>query len=125
MVGKWRLAVLAVYFIASCWLLFALGLPADYVGIAFSAFVLALMMAPILPLCLWPTHPVVNGSVAILVGGAGLLLILDALYFQPPDGQSALVFLFVPVLQLIAVGVFGIVFATILGLARNENGEKP
>ena len=76
------------------------------------------MAAPIWTLCLWSTHAKVNGIAAIVIGGAGLFLILDTMYFQPPDGQSALVFLFVPVMQLMAVGIFGVVFATILRVAR-------
>jgi len=118
MARDWRLAVLAAFFLASCGLLLAPGLPEDLASVAFYAFVLLLMIAPILPLCLWPAHAEVNGAAAILIGGAGLLMIIDALYFQPLDPQSAFVFLFVPVMQLMAVGVFAMVLAAVLALAR-------
>lgn len=122
MAADWRLAILAAYLLGSGSLLLSFGLPDDPLQIGFYVFVFALMAAPILPLCLWSTHAKVNGIAAIVIGGAGLFLILDTMYFQPPDGQSALVFLFVPVMQLTAVGIFGVVFATILRVARKWDG---
>jgi hypothetical protein len=120
--GQWRLVILAAYLLASVGLLLSFGLPDDLLEIGFYVFVLALMAAPVVLLCLWPTHAKVNGVAAIVIGGVGLFLIVDTMYFRPPDGQSALVFLFVPLMQLMAVAIFGALFAATLSIARKWEG---
>ncbi len=120
--GDWRLAILAIHILASAGLLMSGGVPQDFPETVFYGVILALMTAPLLPLCLWSSHTKVNGAAAIVIGGGGLWMIIDVMYFQPPDGQSALVFLFVPVMQIMAVAVFGVVFAIILRLSRNQDG---
>jgi hypothetical protein len=123
--GQWRLVILAAYMLGSVGLLLSFGLPDDFLDIGFYIFVLALMAAPVALLCVWPTHAKVNGVAAIVIGGVGLFMIVDTMYFQPPDGQSALIFLFVPVMQVMAVAIFGAVFAAILSIARKWDGAGP
>lgn len=118
MARDWRLAALGVYAISCTALLLSIGFPDDLTSLAAGLVALTLLTAPIVPLCIWREQAMAKGIAAILIGAAGLFLVIDTLYFQPPDAQGALVFLVVPLLQMIAVGAFAIALAVFSALLR-------
>ena len=118
MVRDWRLAVLGVYALACTALILGNGFADDLTSFAAGLLALALLTAPIVPLCIWREQVMAKGIAAILIGAVGLFLVIDTLYFQPPDAQGALVFVVVPVLQMIAVGAFAIALAIFSALSR-------
>lgn len=118
MARDWRLALLGVYAFACAALLLGIGFPYDLASLAAGLLALAVLTAPIVPLCIWGGQVAAKGIAAMVIGGAGLFLVIDTLYFQPPDAQGALVFLIVPILQMIAVGAFAIALAVVSALSR-------
>ncbi len=120
MARDWRLAFLGVYALACTALLLRIGFPDDLTSLAAGLLALALLTAPIVPLCVWREQAMAKGIAAIIIGGVGLFLVIETLYLQPPDAQGALVFLVVPVLQMFAVGAFAIALAAFSALSRKS-----
>ncbi|WP_067489877.1 hypothetical protein [Erythrobacter sp. CCH5-A1] len=118
MVRDWRLALLGVYVLACTTTLLGGGFAYDLDSLAAGMLALALLTAPIVPLCIWRGQAMVKGVATIVIGGVGLFLVVDTLYLQPPDAQGALVFLFVPVLQILAVAAFAIALTVFSALSR-------
>ncbi len=118
MVRDWRLALLGVYALACTATLLGGGFAYDLNSFAAGLLALALLTAPIVPLCIWREQAMIKGIAAIPIGTVGLFLVIDTLYLQPPDAQGALVFILVPVLQMCAVGAFAIALAVFSALAR-------
>ncbi len=120
MAHDWRLALLGVYALACTAVLLGNGFADDLSSLAAGLLALALLTAPIVPLCIWREQAMAKGIAAIIIGGVGLFLVIDTLYLQPPDAQGALVFVVVPVLQMFAVGAFAIALAAFSALSRKS-----
>ncbi len=123
MVRDWRLVLCGLYVVGCVTLLSIVGAFDGLKSLIFGAIVLAMMIAPVLSLCLWPGQAAIKGVAALVIGGGGLWLIIDTMYFQPPDGQSALVFLVVPVLQIMAAAGFAALLAVIAALSHQRDDD--
>ena len=119
--ADWRRAWLALYGLAVLAMI-VLSSPPDSVimGMTQIAFLLA-GSAPVALLCLTPRHALGKGVGAVLIGGLGLWIYVETLFILPPDAQSALVFVFVPVWQAVAVAVWLIAVLAIIRIRQRTS----
>ncbi|MEX0341374.1 MAG: hypothetical protein AB3N06_02200 [Erythrobacter sp.] len=107
----WRKAILAAYAAVTFGAMFRMGSPEEASWYALSIPFLLFAILPVALLSVGAKSSLLTGMGALVLAAAGTIFYVHTAWFAAPDAQAGLIFVFLPLYQLVAAAIW-------LGLVR-------